>query len=765
MTPVRSENSPVEAEIAASALSPGEHSAEQQLSEAWLTVRKHKGLILAFALFGAAYGVYKGSTQPHLFDSSSTIELHSGSANEYKIGSSIAGAENTTSRITTQLAILKSDSLMLVVARSLDLANDPEFMTDGKSSAPLHNNIDDPHIRQSVIGTLQGQVNVSAIAKTDLLRIACTSTSPRLAAQIPNQLVHEYIQRSLQSRVDASKRVTDFYAGQLADLKQQVESSQAKLIDQQKRLGALGFDPSLNQYTSNLTDLNRAVNAAELARINAETRYRSVVGSGGDVPDLSPDSTKGGSSGAGAVSGLRNQLEAAQANLAQLTANGGLGPNHPRVLALKDQIAVLQQQIADEQRRSIADARAGYLAAQTGEARIRGALEAGKSETFKLRDDLVEYTLRQREFEANRTLYEGLQARLRTAAVQAGLESTEIDIVDAAVPALEPSLRPRSTFVYINTLVMLVLGVIAAFILEALDTSLRNVAQLEAVTALPTLALIPRIRTAQGSDTNGSAIQNIDVLLNPRSQFAESFRSLRTSLLLSTAGHEPRTILLTSSAPAEGKTTVSINLACILAQRNVRVLLIDADLRRPSVHHRLGLQGRVGLTSVLTGSVTLEDAIQTLPDAPMLDILASGPIPPFPTEMLSSDTMHQLLERCRGIYTHIVLDSPPLLSVTDSVVLAREADAVVIVVRYGKSSKHAVARARDLLLRSGTGISGTVLNAIDLNSPEYQAYYGEYGYDPKGSSHKDWRSKQTAFLEDQETGPRNPATGPKGEKQ
>jgi capsular exopolysaccharide synthesis family protein len=758
MSPVRSENSPVEAETSATPIPSGENAAEHQLSEAWLTVRKHKALILTFTLMGAAYGFYKGSTQPRLYDSASTIELHSGSANEYKIGSSASGSEGSTSRISTQLAILKSDSLMLAVARDLNLANDREFMGDAKDPAPFRN-IDDPVIRQSVIGTLQGQISVSAISKTDLLRIACTSPSARLAALLPNQLVHEYIQRSLQSRVDASKRVSDFYAGQLADLKQQVESSQAKLIDQQKRLGALGFDPGLNQYTTNLTDLNRAVNAAELARINAGTHYSSVAGSNGDVPALAPSTSGdfGAGAGAGAVAGLRGQMEAAQTNLAQLTANGGLGPNHPRVLALKEQIAELNKQIADEQHRSISEARQGYLAAQSGEARIRGALESEKSEAFKLRDELVEYTLRQREFEANRTLYEGLQARLRTAAVQAGLESTEIDIVDAAVPALGPSLRPRSTFIYTNMLVMLVLGIIAAFILEALDTSLRNVSQLETVTGLPTLAIIPRIRPAPGAEIKGAVLEKIDVLASPRSQFAESFRTLRTSLLLSTAGHEPRTILLTSSAPAEGKTTVSINLACILAQRKVRVLLVDADLRRPSVHHRLGLHGRVGLTSVLTGSVTLEDAIQTLPDVPMLDVLVSGPIPPFPTEMLSSDTMQQLLDRSRGIYTHIVIDSPPLLSVTDSVVLAREVDAVVMVVRYGRSSKHAIRRARDLLLRSGAGISGTVLNAIDLNSAEYKSYYGEYGYASKGNSSEGWRSKPGDFLEDQDA-------GPKGEK-
>jgi succinoglycan biosynthesis transport protein ExoP len=782
MPPVRPESAPVEEKASTATPPTGESPAEHQLTEAWQTILKRKWLILAFALMGTAYGFYKGSTQPRLYDASSTIELHSGSANEYRIGSSSAGGEGSTSRISTQLAILRSDSLLLTVARNLNLANDPDFMDGGKPGAPFRN-IDDPVIRLIVVGSLQASIGVQAIPKTDLLQISCTQSSARLAAEIPNRLVHDYIQRSFQSRNDASKRVTDFYSDQLGSLKQEVETSQARLIDLQKQLGALGFDPSLNEYTSALTDLNRAVDASELARINAEIHYDSVVATGGNLgssqpfpspsvpatgaPSNSASTTPGPTdtpstpttsiTSGNAVVGLRNQIDTDRISLAQLTAPGGLGPNHPKVLALKEEIAELQTQMIEAQKRNITEAKQGYVAARSGEEHTRAALESEKGEAFKLRDKLVEFTLRQREFEANRTLYEGLQTRLRTAAVQAGLESTEIDIVDPAVPPLGPSLRPRSSFLTMNTFAMLLLGVIVAFVLEALDTSLRSVSQVEAVTGLPTLALVPRTRRAPDHDSQSVVMQNVVALSSPKSQFAESFRALRTSLLLSVAGHQPRTILLSSSTPAEGKTTVSINLACILAQSNVRVLLIDADLRRPTIHHRLGLQGRVGLTSVLTGSTTFEEAVQKLADVPTLDVLVSGPVPPFPTEMLSSETMHALLERCRGIYTHIIIDSPPLLSVTDSVVLAQEADAVVMVVRYGKSTKTTVRRARDLLARANAGIAGIVLNAIDLTSPEYRTYHGDYsygGYASHGNTPVDWRTRSSSFLADQETGPK-----------
>jgi capsular exopolysaccharide synthesis family protein len=492
------------------------------------------------------------------------------------------------------------------------------------------------------------------------------------------------------------------------------------MIDLQRQLGVLGFDPSLNQVTSNLTDLNRALDAAELTRIAAETRYRMIADHG------SAPGTDGGVANP-AISGLRTQLDIARANLAQLSAN--LGPNHPQVLAVQGQIAELSKELSEEQNRAVADARQTYVTAKAQEDQTRAALAAEQETAFKLRDALVDYTLKQREFDANRQLYEGLRERLRTAGVQSGLESQEIDIVDPAVPPISPSLKPQSTIVIINTLAMLIAGVVLAFVLDSLDTGLRTVGEVEAVSGLPSLALIPRARAAPASGVAASTVlRNTVVLASPKSQSAEAFRALRTSLLLSVAGGEPQIILLTSATPAEGKTTVSMNLACVLAQRDVRVLLIDADLRRPTVHHRFGLNGKYGLTSVLTGSISLEQAIQRVEEVPTLDVLVSGPVPPFPTELLSSEPMRLLLERCRGIYTHIVMDSPPMLSVTDSIVLARDADAVVLIVRQGKSSKHALRRARDLLVRSGARITGIALNAVDLSSPEYYAYYGYYGY-------------------------------------
>ncbi len=704
----------------ASASFPEAPKADTTLSDSLLVLRKRKWLILVAALLGLAYGYYKASTQPRLYVAYGNIEIRSGAASEYRVNA--APLAEDTYDIPTQTALLKSDTLLLTVARDLDLPNNPQF-TGARGPAP-HVSIDDPDVRASMLGALQSDITVEPLPKTDIVKISCSTLDPKLSADIVNKLIREYRQNSFQSRYEATKTVSNWLSTQLDDLKQQVEASQEQMIDLGKRLGVLGFDTSHNEITSGIDDLTRAASQAQINRIVVESRYRVLMGMDPGALDASVGSVSGQTDPA--LGGLRSQRETLKAQLSGLDVT--LGPRNSQERTLRAQIAALDQQISDEQNRVLVQARESLVAARADETQTRGALESAKTNAYKLRDDLVEYTIRQREFESNRSLYEGLLQRLRTAGVQAGLESQEIDIVDNAVPPVGPSLQPRGSMLIINTVTFAGIAIILAFLLESLDTSLSSVAEIEEISGLPSLALIPKARRSAEPSSQTPAQRNLIVLTNPKSQFAEAFRALRTSLLLSVAGREPQNILLTSATPSEGKTTASLNLAAVLAQRDVRVLLIDADLRRPTVHHRFGLNGKVGLTSVLTGNLPLKEAVQTIPELPTLDVLASGPIPPFPTEMLSSDAMRRLLEEARGLYTHIVLDSPPLLSVTDSVVLAREADAVVLIVRHGKSTKHAVRRARDLLIRSGAKLSGIALNAVDLSSPEYYSYYGYSGY-------------------------------------
>jgi capsular exopolysaccharide synthesis family protein len=710
------------------------------LSEALIVLRKRRWVLIVAVLVGLAYGIFKAESQPRLYDSYGRIQVRSGSSNEYRVSAVGDYSGDSSSHLLTELEILKSDSLMLTVCREMDLSNNADFL---EVNGPVpHTSLDDGETRQDTVHRLQSNLHVALVPKTDIIRISYSSLNPKMSADIVNRVISDYMQRSYQTRFESSRRVSDFLSGTLEGLKQEVETSQEQLMDMQRRLGILGFDPNRNQINNSLDDLSRAVGAAKLTRIIAEARYRVLSGMDPNTIEGTIELTPG--TAPAMLNQLRGQLAGVRASYAQMESS--LGPNHPQAKALKAQMDELAKEIDAEQNRLLIQAKQNYVVARANEDQTTAALEAQKADAYKLRDQLVEYTLRQREFEANRNLYDSLQQRLRTASVQSGLESLEIDIVDKALPPATPVLRPQSTMIMTALAFSLLAGVVISFLMESLDTGLRSIAEIESITELPSLAIIPRARrsSADQAATLTTAQRNVGVLTQPKSQFAESFRSLRTSLLLSTAGHPPKFIVLTSATPSEGKTTAATNLAAILAQRDTRVLLIDGDLRRPNIHHRFGLNGKIGLTTVLTGATKLEETVQGVPEIPNLDILPSGPVPPFPTEMLSSGAMDAILRRCAEIYDYVVIDSPPILSVTDGVILARQADAVVLVVRHGKSSKHVVRRARDILLRSGAGITGIVLNAVDLNSPEYYGYYGYSGYSYSSVDSESWESHKAS---------------------
>ncbi|WP_263409573.1 GumC family protein [Terriglobus tenax] len=716
-------------------------SSDATLSEALLVLRKRRWVLLVAIIFGFAYGIYRSASQPRLYVATGRIEVRSGSSNEYRLTTAAAAGLDSSNHLTTESSILTSETLLLTVARELNLNNEPAFL--GVRPPIPTTSLDTPKIRQATLARLKSGLSVAPVQRTDLITITYRSLDANLSANIVNTLIKDYIQRSYQTRFNSAQHASQWLTGQLDDLKQQVETSQEQLLELQRRLGSVGLslDPthgSQSEITSLIDTLTKAAGDARITRIISESRYRALASTDPAGMEGLIDATPGVQPGP--LNNLRSELATARAHYAEL--NTQLGPSHPQVKALKAQMDELTSEINVEQGRLLNQAKQTYLAAKAAEEQTQAALDSQKADAYKLRDELVEYTLRQREFESGRQLYDSLLQRLRAAGIQAGLESLEIDVVDQALIPAAPSLQSQTSIIIVTLIFSLFGGIIVAFLLESLDTGLRSIAEVEALTELPALAIIPRSRRTVSELPSGMSVTqvNMGVLTMPKSQFAEAFRSLRTSILLATSPHPPRTILFTSATPSEGKTTCATNLSCILAQRETKVLLIDADLRRPSVHHRFGLNGKVGLSTVLTGATTLEEAVQQVSDVPNLDILPSGPVPPFPTEMLSSDGMQSLLQEAKEKYTHVVIDSPPILSVTDGVILGRQTDAAVLVIRHGKSSKQVVRRARDLLIRSGIHVTGFILNAVDINSPEYYGYYGYSGYSYANLDSETWET-------------------------
>jgi succinoglycan biosynthesis transport protein ExoP len=642
----------------------------------------------------------------------------------------------------TEVKILQSDLLALQVVKELALDRRPEF--GGKTPAtpssldlapdPLQA---DTGRTTSLLSSFRSNLRVVLAPNTHIIEVHYRSADKDLAATVVNTLMTTYTENNFKSRFDSTMQASDWLSKQLVDLQMKVETSQEKLVHYQKEHEILGIDEKQNITTSKLDELNKALTAAESERMDRESVYRLVQA--GDTDTITSAANALDSAGAStqSVSSLLDTLRSKQADLKIQAAelNTQFGPAYPKLAQINNQLKEIDTQVLAETRKIAGKIKGQYLAALQRENMLHDALENQKQEANKLNESAIEYSLLKRDLDTNRQLYEGLLEKLKEAGVSAGLRSNNFRIVDVARSPngpIEPNIPRNLSFAFMLGLTS---GVGLAFLLEGLDNTVRTTEQAQMISGLPPLGMIPlgSRTTREGNSTKRLVIatskEAVELItqVRPQSQMAESYRALRTSLLLSNLGAPPKVIMITSALPQEGKTTTSINCAVVLAQKGIRVLLIDADLRRPSIHKTLGMGPRSGLSNVLTGSATLEQAITRSSILPNLSVLPAGTPPPNPAELLASTNMRDVLEQLRGQYDHIVVDTPPTLSVTDAVVLSPRADAIVLVIRSGQTTKQALRRSRDILTQVNAKVSGVLLNAVDLSSPDYYYYYEYQG--------------------------------------
>ena len=441
------------------------------------------------------------------------------------------------------------------------------------------------------------------------------------------------------------------------------------------------------------------------------------------------------------LAALRSQLETLETQQGQLTAR--YGPRHPKIVDLQTQIKLVQQQIDSEVALARRQIRDEYNSALGAEQALRGRLGAQEEATYKLNEGAAQYAILRNQAELTRDLYDTLQIRLKEATVMGGLSATKITVVDMAqVPDLPVGPR-KSLILGMGLLGGLLGGCVLAFLIESIDDRLQTSDEVESVAMLPSLAAIPHFhsdadkdRKRSGGGTSDDDLRSSQLspqlvaVRDPKSVSAEAYRNLRSSLLLSSIDNPPRTIVITSAFPGEGKTTTAINVAIVLAQRGEKVLLVDADLRLGKLAKVFGLSGaNIGLSTVLAKPGMHREIPVPLPELPTLRVLPTGPRPPNPAEMLSSVRMGEQLRQWAHEYDRIVLDTSPLLAVSDTQSMAVYADAVVLVTRARMTRKRALLRARDMLARINAPIAGVVVNDVDQRLENFYTYhYGAYGY-------------------------------------
>jgi succinoglycan biosynthesis transport protein ExoP len=643
---------------------------------------------------------------------------------------SVEEVGNDPLSMETQVKILESNSLALLVIHNLDLEKRTEFA--GKEAITTSGGlaVSGPSRQQlqreeHLILALHENMKIQQVGNTSIIEIRYSNPDPNLAAEVANGIASAFIEQNIKARFDTTMAAADWLAKQLGDLQIKVETSQAKLVQYQKEHGIVGIDDKQNLTLANLDEVNRELTQAQGDRIQKESLYQMAKQGHADaLSAVLQDSVLGS---------LRQQQDDLHAQYAQLSTQ--FGPAYPKVVELQNRLQQVNLSYQEQISNGVRKLQNDYQVSLGRERMLQVALDTQKVDANKLSEDAIQFKVLQQEAESNRQLYDGLLRKLKEASLAAGLNSSNIRVVDSARVPLRPARPNVPRNLEFALLLGLVGGIAIAFSLEALDSTVRTPDQAETVSGLPMMAVIPMTAALEHKAMrrsnrflghaahNGNSPPSLVSFHEPQSEIAEAYRALRTSILLSTVGQPPQTIVITSAVPQDGKTMTSINAAIVLAQQGKRVLLVDGDLRRPSIHKAFNLQPEAGLSNILSGGAKWSDAVLSTIQ-PNLFLIPSGPLPPQPSELLGSALMQDLVEQWRKSYDHIIVDSPPILSVTDAVLLSILGDMVILVVRSGQTMTGAVRRARDLLLNVKARTLGIVLNAADLRSPDYYYYYG-----------------------------------------
>jgi len=730
--------------------------ATNPLWDYWQTMKGHRWLIgicaLAIFLCSALYTF----TRVPLYTAETTLLIEGKAPQFLKVQDTRSDLLAVNDEFyKTQHEILKSPSIADRVIRDEGLQNNP-FFTGGKDNdtkkagfiagiwqhirkwargfiAAKHKNNSTVDTSAELVKSYLTKLEVKPIRGTSLVGIRFTTSDPELSARVANAHVSAYRRYGIDLRSRTNDEATIFLRKKLIELRERVAQSEAALNSYRKNKGIISVDTKENIVVDRLTDLNKSLTSAEIDRITLEAQVRSIRGRNYDeVPAVR---------GSASINALKADLTKAEADYVALAKEFKAG--YPPLDTLKARIEETRNRMQYEIQREVRAIETAYAAAKNKETQLRATMEQQKTATLDLKDSAVQYTVLAREVDTNRQLYDGVLQRLKEIDVAADARTSNVYVISKA----EPSLSSSSPNVPRNLMLGLFLGLAAgiglALLLDQLDNTFKSPEEVERYVRLPNLAVMPDFTLINNGNTHGYVSRLINSVKSelpakksrdehrvlvldhrPLSLAVEAYRSLRSSVLLSQAGGPPQTVLFASAACGEGKTTTVVNTAVIFAQMGIRVLIIDADLRSPACHRLLKMKNNGGLVEILTGQVAWQDVIKPAPTENLF-LMSSGSLPPNPAELLGSRNMHSLLQQLREHYEFIFVDSPPVMAVTDAVLLSTIVDGTLLVID-GNTPKSLLRKARIRLSTPHTKILGTLLNRVDIRNGEYKSYYQQY---------------------------------------
>ncbi|MEW6298914.1 MAG: polysaccharide biosynthesis tyrosine autokinase [Thermodesulfobacteriota bacterium] len=665
----------------------------------------------------------------------------------------------------TQYNLLRSRSLAARVIKELGLENDPRFRSptnlaswvkDGirtplkysiqwlqgvlpllsQNGVPATDNLTpetfELGVHPALVDRYLSALAISPVGKSQLMQVKFTSVDAALSKEVANAHAATFIRMSLQTRFELTAEARQFLEEKLKELKAKVEQSEEALNRFRKEHQITSLEKGENLMVERLMGLNRALTEAQARRIDLESLYRVVQQKNNRLLSQVIDNNS--------VRQLKDQIATLEAEQARLLTK--FTPTYPRVAQLQEQIDLAKGRLDQELRRIVRTIESDYLAAKEREDALTMEMAREKQAALDLQEKVVEHTILEREAASNRTLYENVLRRTKETDLAGEVPVSNIQVTDRAERPLEPDSAGGKMTILLSMVVGLLGGAALAVCRHYMDNTVKTPEDVGSFLRLPTLGMVPDVRRLDKRE-NGMVSANKPRLLqqaagqqngnkrelvvshHPFSIVAESYRTIRTSILFSVAGRPPRTILISSAQPREGKTLTAVNIAISFAQLGEPVLVVDADLRRGLCHRLLGLRNDGGLANVLTGNGNASDFIQQTAVC-NLYLLPRGKIPPNPVELLSSERMRETLGSLESKFRFVVIDSAPLVPITDTIFLSTLVDGVILVVRAQEVPRHVAIKARERLSYVKAKVLGVVINGVDLQGPEYTEYRSSY---------------------------------------
>jgi succinoglycan biosynthesis transport protein ExoP len=716
------------------------------LRDLWQIISRRQKLILSILACSIALGVLYALFMPRLYRANAQMEIlkqdaAAGLSDPAQASATMAAdALDFNLAVQTQVNVLHSRRLMLRVIEEIKLDRTSEYQLSGDKAEvglPLEQA---PRRAAFVLERFEKRLDVKPVSGTRLISVSFLDPDPKRAAQVVNQLLADFVDYNFQVRFAASTQATSFLAKELGDMKHQVDSSEATAVQLQQQSGIYGVDATNNATNSKLEQLNADLTTAQANLALKESVYKLAL-------TRSPEVLAGmiGAQGTGANTAngplqlLRQEQADQAANYADLNAR--YGPQYPKVLQAGERLKSIQTSIRSEVTRLVGQATAEYRVAQDTERAAAIALQQQKGVASKMNHDAILYTSAKHEADTNRDLYEQLMSRLKQAGVLAGLHSSNISILDPAIPPSRPAQPMILLGLLLSALAGLIIGVVVALLVDSLDDTVRDPQTIEELTGTRVLALLPpaerslpkaAVQSLQRSSHHGSW-QYQTTARAPRSTLAESFRVLRTALISLGRTRRLGVIAITSTSESEGKSFTTFNLAAAFAQSGRSVVVVDADLRKSALTRALGMEHAEGLDEAIV-DVDWKEYVKTYEEIPGLFIMPAGRREHHPADVLGSDAMAQLLKQLKETFDIVLIDTPSILSVSDTVSLSAIVDGVVVVAKCGETEQHSLTRTLSVLRRAGARVLGIVLNGIDFDSSDFYYYWGKQGDGYKSSA-------------------------------